>query len=69
MGFLADLWLPILLSSVFVFVVSSVIHMMVPWHKGDHAKLAGEAEVLAAIAADNDHGDARLRGHWIKDLW
>jgi len=32
---LGALWLPILLSSVAVFVVSSVIHMMSPWHKSD----------------------------------
>lgn len=48
---LADLWLPILLSAVFVFVVSSVIHMVLPVHKADYKKLAGEAEVLAAIRA------------------
>ena len=27
------LWLPILLSSVIVFLVSSIIHMLTPWHK------------------------------------
>jgi len=28
---LHSLWLPILLSAVIVFVVSSVIHMALPW--------------------------------------
>jgi hypothetical protein len=26
------LWLPILLSSVIVFLASSLIHMVLPWH-------------------------------------
>jgi hypothetical protein len=30
-----ELWLPILLSAVIVFVVSSLIHMVPPWHKSD----------------------------------
>src|SRR5439155_25337045 len=34
--------LPILLSAVLVFVVSSVIHMASPWHKGDYPKLSNE---------------------------
>jgi len=36
------LWLPILLSAVAVFVVSSVIHMMSPWHKGDYLTVPNE---------------------------
>jgi len=36
---LSSLWLPILLSSVFVFLVSSLIHMATPWHKGEYPKL------------------------------
>jgi hypothetical protein len=46
---LSALWLPILLSSVIVFVVSSVIHMASPWHKGDYPKLANEDKVLDAL--------------------
>src|SRR5947207_13017223 len=45
---LGALWLPILLSSVAVFVVSSVIHMMSPWHKSDYPKLASEERVMDA---------------------
>lgn len=44
-----DLWLPILLSSGLVFVVSSVIHMLSPWHKGDYPKLANEEKVMDAL--------------------
>ena len=43
------LWLPILLSAVLVFVVSSIIHMVLPWHKGDYPKLANEDQVRAAL--------------------
>jgi hypothetical protein len=46
---LADLWLAILLSAVFVFVASSILHMLLPIHKGDLKKLPGEAEVLEAM--------------------
>ena len=44
-----ELWLPILLSAVFVFLASSVIHMMLPIHKGDFRKLAKEPEVLDVL--------------------
>jgi hypothetical protein len=33
------LWLPILLSSVIVFLVSSIIHMASRWHKGDYPRV------------------------------
>jgi hypothetical protein len=41
------LWLPILLSSVFVFIASSIIHMALPWwHKGDYVRLPQEDKVM-----------------------
>jgi hypothetical protein len=46
---LADLWLPIALSAVFVFIVSSLMHIFIPIHRGDHKKLPGEEQVLEAI--------------------
>ena len=36
---LAALWLPILLSAVIVFVVSSLIHMVLPWHENDYVRV------------------------------
>lgn len=51
MAFLTELWLPILLAAVLVFVASSVIHMALPIHKKDHSKLPDEAAVLAAMRA------------------
>ncbi len=44
-----SLWLPILLSSVVVFVVSSIIHMMTPWHKDDYAKAPDEGKLMDAL--------------------
>lgn len=43
------LWLPILVSAVFVFVASSVIHMALQTHKGDYAKLPDEDGVMDAL--------------------
>ena len=43
------LWLPVLLSSVFVFVVSSIIHMALPWHKSDYRKVPDEDRVMDAL--------------------
>ena len=55
---LSSLWLPILLSAVTVFVVSSVIHMLTPWHKGDFKQFAAEDAVLEALRAfDLEPGD------------
>ena len=48
---LIDLWLPILLSAVFVFIASSILHLMIPIHKGDYQKLPGEDEVLEQMRA------------------
>ncbi|MFL5609195.1 MAG: hypothetical protein ACJ78G_00640, partial [Gemmatimonadaceae bacterium] len=47
-GFLM-LWLPILLSAIFVFIVSSIIHMASPWHKNDYPKLANEDQFRNAL--------------------
>jgi hypothetical protein len=50
---LLDLWLPILVAAVLVFVVSSVLHMALPIHKGDMKKLPGEEAILAAMRGQN----------------
>src|SRR4051812_25485476 len=43
------LWLPTLISAVIVFVVSSVIHMVTPWHKNDYKTLPNEDGVMTAL--------------------
>ncbi len=44
-----ELWLPILLSAVFVFVASSVMHMLLPIHRSDWKQVDGEEDVLKSM--------------------
>jgi hypothetical protein len=48
---LGALWLPILLSAVFVFIVSSILHMALKYHASDYRRLPNEDAVRAAIRA------------------
>lgn len=48
-----SLWLPILLSAVFVFIASSVIHMLLKYHHSDFKKMPAEDEVMAALRKFN----------------
>jgi hypothetical protein len=48
---LSALWLPIVLSAVIVFVASSIMHMVLPYHKGDYQKIPDEDKVLPALRA------------------
>jgi hypothetical protein len=48
---LTALWLPILLSAVFVFIASSIMHMVLPYHRSDYGQLPDEDKVLAALRA------------------
>lgn len=53
-----SLWLPILLSAVIVFVVSSLLHMVLPYHRTDFTKLPAEDDLRAAFKnADIPPGD------------
>ncbi len=45
----ASLWLPILLSSVIVFLVSSAIHMAPLWHKNDYPRVPDEDRLINAL--------------------
>jgi hypothetical protein len=48
---LSSLWLPIVLSAVLVFVASSVIHMLTPWHKTDFQRLPNEDRTREGLRA------------------
>ncbi len=48
---LIQLGLPILLSAVFVFVASSLIHMVLKWHASDYRGFSNEDEVRKAMLA------------------
>jgi len=50
---LAALWLPIVLSAVFVFIASSIMHTVLKYHQSDGHKLTDEASFLAALRANN----------------
>jgi hypothetical protein len=49
----SDLWLPILVSAVLVFIVSAIIHMVLKYHNKDFTRLPNEDAVRAAIRAGN----------------
>ena len=53
MEFLSTLWMPILLSAVFVFIVSSIIHMVLGYHANDFKKLPNEEQVMDAMRGLN----------------
>ena len=53
MEFLSELWQPIVLSAVMVFFVSSVMHMVLPFHKTDFKSLPNEDRALEALRALN----------------
>jgi hypothetical protein len=46
---LSSLWLPVLVSAVFVFIASTVIHMLLPWHRHDYSKLPNEDKAMDAL--------------------
>jgi hypothetical protein len=46
---LTSLWVPILVSAAIVFVASSILHMVVPWHRTDFRGLPAEGDVMEAL--------------------
>ena len=46
---LTALWIPIVLAAVIVFVASSIIHMVLPYHRSDYQKLSDEDKLMAAL--------------------
>lgn len=49
MNTIPALWLPILVSSVVVFLASWIVHSVLPFHQADRKKLAGEDDVLETM--------------------
>jgi len=50
---LTSLLIPILLAAVIVFVVSSILHMVLPYHRSDYKKLPDEDKILADLRSAN----------------
>ena len=46
---LSALGLPIVLSAIFAFVASSIIHMASPWHKSDYPRIPNEDKFRDAL--------------------
>jgi hypothetical protein len=57
---LTSLWLPILLSAVIVFVASSIMRMLLPYHRSDYSQLPDEDKLLTAL-----RGVALKRGLYV----
>jgi hypothetical protein len=64
---LGALWLPILLSAVLVFVVSSIIHMVLKYHNTDYRPLPNEEAVRSALGAGNPTPGQYVVPH-VKDM-
>lgn len=46
---LSALWLPIVLSAVIVFIASSIMHTILPYHRSDYKQLPEEDKVLGVL--------------------
>jgi hypothetical protein len=53
MHVLENHWLPIVISAVVVFLLSWIIHVLLPWHKSDLKKLPNEGPILDALRPFN----------------
>ena len=53
---LTQLWVPIILSAVIVFLASSLIHMVFKWHNADYRRLPDEDAVRAALLTAGTFG-------------
>ena len=50
---ITSLWLPIFVSATFVFIASSLIHMVFSYHKSDYKQLPDEDGVMEALRKFN----------------
>jgi hypothetical protein len=58
---LAALWMPIVVSAVFVLIALFIIHGLLGWHKDDMAAVPGEAKVMETLRGlDVQPGDYRF---------
>ena len=46
---LSDLWIPIAFAAVVVFVASSIMHMVLKYHRSDYRQLQNEAELVGVL--------------------
>lgn len=48
-----SLWLPILLSAIYVFIASSLVHMVLKYHRSDYSKVPDEDKVMDKLSPHN----------------
>lgn len=48
-----SLWLPILVSAVLVFIASTIMHMVLSYHRSDYRKVPSEDEVMESLRRFN----------------
>ena len=53
MGFLIDMWMPILASAAAVYVISMIMHLLLPFHKSDYVGLPGESKIVETLRSQN----------------
>ncbi len=50
---ISSLWLPIVLSAAMVFVLSFILHMVLPFHRADYRKVPSEDQVMESLRRFN----------------
>ncbi len=61
---LSALWMPIVVSPLFVLIALSIIHGTLGWHKDDMTAVPGEAKVMETLRGLNvQPGDDAARPH------
>jgi hypothetical protein len=50
---IASLWLPIVLSAVIVFLASSILHMVLKYHRSEYRRLPNEDELAETVRKQN----------------
>jgi hypothetical protein len=50
---LAALWLPIIVAAVIVFIASSIMHMVLPYHRSNYSQLPDEDKIRGVLRAAN----------------
>src|SRR5277367_5640919 len=53
MAFLTALWMPIVLSAIIVFIVSSIMHTVLKYHQSDCRRFTNEDKVLEVLRGEN----------------
>ena len=67
---LSALWMPIVVSAVFVLIALLIIHGLVGWHKGDMTAVPGETKVMETLRGLNvQPGDYRFpHGNTVEEM-